>query len=108
MNRAVSSDEILKLFHYLDKRIFADFYSLNQPHKKFALVAVGGTVLEVLNLKKESKDIDLFIEINSIEGLCKKEDTLRFAERLQKFIKGYFDSSYGICADVNYEKFVSW
>jgi len=108
MSRTVSSNEILKLFHQLDKRLFSDFYSFTIPPKKFILVAVGGTVLEILNLKKESKDIDLFIDVKSIKGLCSKKEITNFTQRLQRFIKNYFDGSYGIGADVNYDKFVNW
>ncbi len=108
MNRLVYSSEILGLFRKLDRRLHTGFYSYNTPLYKFDLIAIGGTALEISGVKKVSKDIDLFIELKSVEKLCGLEGPFKFTEKLQKFIKEYFDGSEGICADVNYITVGSW
>lgn len=108
MAKAVSAQELLALFHKLDKRLIAGFYSFSSPAHKFDLLAIGGTALELLDCKQVSKDIDLLILFSSLNKLTDPPNTEAFAEKLARFIKEYFDGSEGINADVNYEGVKSW
>src|SRR3989338_7064924 len=100
MPREVKADEIEGLFKELDRRLLTGFYNYSAPSKKFNIVAVGGTALELINLKKTSKDIDLYIELDSVG---KSENKVELAQKLVFFIKQHFDGSLGIGADVSYE-----
>ena len=103
MHKTVPSAELITLFHNLDKRLFAQFYSFTLPKKKFDLITIGGTALGLLNLKYNSKDIDLFIELSSLEKIQTTQKPMEFAGKLRRFIQEYFDGSEEMGADVSYE-----
>jgi len=108
MHETVQSQNLIELFHRLDKRILTRFYSFKQPAHKFDLIAIGGTALGLLGLKKQSKDIDLFLELTSVSKICGKENATEFAQRLIRFIQEHFDGSEGMGADVSYDGLKSW
>jgi hypothetical protein len=108
MHREVAAEHLINYFQNLDKRLLTQFYAFTKPSARVHLVAMGGTALELLGLKDNSKDIDVFIDITSVENLCQNEQPEEYATRLQLFIKQHFDESEGIGADVSYEGLKSW
>lgn len=109
MHKRVLAKDLESLFKTLDKRLVNGFYNYSLPPGRFKLVAIGGTALGFLGLKTDSKDIDLYLELHSIDPkLHPNENVVHFAERLMRFIKEHFDGSEGIGADMRYDGVKSW
>lgn len=108
MHKPILAKELEQLFRTLDKRLITGFYNYSIPPAKFNIIAYGGTALGLRGLKKISKDIDILIDLLSVEKISSTKDQENFTKRIQNFIKEHFDGSEGVGADVTYDHLGDW